>query len=110
MALDKKSRNMLRLMTDAVVDQYQPQKIVLFGSYAYGNQDEDSDVDLLIIKDTSDRFIDRWTEIRKILSDPKRTIGVEPLVLTPKEVSDRLSIGDQFIVEVMEKGETLYVR
>ena len=61
MALTTKSEESLKQIVDTIVDQYQPEKIMLFGSYAYGNPDSDSDIDLLIIKDTSERFIDRWS-------------------------------------------------
>ena len=91
-----------------VVDGYQPEKIILFGSYAYGKPNADSDLDLLIIKETSERFIDRWTNIRKIVSDPKRSIPFEPIVLTPREVDERLAMGDQFIEEIINGGEVLY--
>ena len=91
-----------------VVDVYRPEKIILFGSYAYGRPSADSDLDLLIIKKTSERFIDRWTNVRKIVSDPKRSIPFEPLVLTPEEVKERLAIGDQFIEEIITKGEVVY--
>ncbi|MBM3302534.1 MAG: nucleotidyltransferase domain-containing protein, partial [Deltaproteobacteria bacterium] len=45
---------------------------------------------------------------RRILSDPKRTVPLETLVLTPQEVSNRLAIGDHFLTEIMENGEELY--
>lgn len=91
-----------------VVDGYQPEKIILFGSYAYGKPDSDSDLDLLIIKKTSDRFIDRWINIRQLVSDPKRSIPFDPIVLTPEEIEERLAIGDQFVEEIIKKGEVLY--
>ena len=87
---------------------YAPQKVILFGSYAYGNPRPDSDIDLLIIKETNERFIDRWVAVRSLLSDPKRTVPLETLVLTPEEVSRRLAIGDQFLAEIINKGEVVY--
>ena len=63
---------------------------------------------MLIIKETSERFIDRWVEVQRILTGMHRSIPVETLVLTPQEVEKRLAIGDQFIEEIMEKGEVLY--
>ena len=84
---------------DKLVVEYAPEKVVLFGSYAYGDPGPDSDIDLLIIKDTSERFIDRCTAVRRIVSDPNRYIPLDTIVLTPDEVSNRLSIGDHFIVE-----------
>ena len=93
---------------DRLIADYAPEKVILFGSYASGNPRPDSDIDLLIIKDTTERFIDRWITIRRILSDPERTIGLETIVLTPVEISKRLAIGDQFISDILETGEVLY--
>ncbi len=91
-----------------LVAEYAPQQVILFGSYAYGNPRSDSDIDLLIIKDTSDRFIDRLVTVRRILSDAKRSLPLDTLILTPQEVAQRLAIGDQFVAEVLERGEVLY--
>ena len=102
------SRQKIRKYCEAIAREFHPEKIILFGSYAYGKPNADSDLDLLIIKETSERFIDRWTNIRKIVSDPKRSIPFEPIVLTPREVDERLAMGDQFIEEIMTKGEVLY--
>lgn len=85
-----------------------PQKVILFGSYAYGAPGSDSDIDLLIIKETSDRFIDRWVTVQRILTGIHRGLPVETLVLTPQELEKRLAIGDQFIAEIVEKGKILY--
>lgn len=91
-----------------LVDAYGPERIILFGSYAYGQPHADSDLDLLIIKRTSERFINRWVNVRQIVSDPKRSIPFEPIVLTPDEIEERLATGDQFIKEIVTKGEVLY--
>lgn len=93
---------------EKLIAEYTPQKVILFGSYAYGKPRQNSDIDLLIIKETSERFIDRWVTVRRILSDPKRRIPIETLVLTPQEVSKQLAIGDQFLAEIMGKGKVLY--
>jgi predicted nucleotidyltransferase len=91
-----------------LVVSYSPQKVILFGSYAYGNPGPDSDIDLLVIKETRERFIDRWVTVRRLLSDPTRTLPLEVIVLTPVEVSNRLDIGDQFLAEILERGEVLH--
>ena len=108
MKIPEATKAELNKIVRRVVDAYRPDKIILFGSYAYGKPSADSDLDLLIIKKTSERFIDRWTNVRKIVSDPKRSIPFEPIVLTPREVDERLAMGDQFIEEIMTKGEVLY--
>lgn len=108
MKMPEATRMELDKIVKQVVAAYQPDKIILFGSYAYGKPRADSDLDLLIIKKTGERFIDRWTNVRKIVSDPERSIPFEPLILTPHEVEERLARGDQFIEEIIKKGEVLY--
>ena len=101
-------RTEIQKITRRVIDTYQPEKIILFGSYAYGKPGANSDLGLLIIKKTSERFFDRLVNVRRIVSDPMRSIPFEPIVLTPDEVKERLAIGDQFIEEILTKGEVLY--
>lgn len=91
-----------------IVEEYHPIKVILFGSYAYGEPAEDSDVDLLIVKETSERFIDRWVRVRELIADPTRRIPVEPIVMTPDELDRRLTGGDQFVREIVTKGKLLY--
>lgn len=108
MTTDKKVRKTILKIVEKIKKEYQPNRIVLFGSYAYGKPDRDSDIDLLVIKKTHNRPIDRRVAVARIVSDPKRLIPVEPIVLTPKEVNERLKIGDQFIKEILKKGKVLY--
>ncbi len=108
MKISEKIKTELNKIVRQVVEAYQPEKIILFGSYAYGEPDADSDLDLLIIKKTSERFINRLTNVRKIVSDPNRSIPFGPIVLTPDELEERLAIGDQFIDEILKKGKVLY--
>ncbi len=108
MRISKTTRAQIDKIVRQVVDAYQPEKVILFGSYAYGEPDADSDLDLLIIKRTSERFIDRWMSVRQIVSDPDSSVPFEPIVLTPEELEERLAIGDQFIEEIVTKGEILY--
>jgi predicted nucleotidyltransferase len=96
MTASKEAQEIIQGILDKLLAGYAPQKVILYGSYAYGDPRPDSDIDLLIIKDTSERFIDRWVTVRRILSDPQRKAPLETLVLTPQEVSQRLAIGDQF--------------
>jgi predicted nucleotidyltransferase len=88
--------------------EYKPDKIVLFGSSGDDSADETSDVDLLIVKETDDRFIDRWMVVRRILSDPRRRFGLDAIILTSGEIRERLSKGDQFLKRILETGRVLY--
>jgi len=98
----------IQRMLQKLIAEYAPQKVVLFGSHAYGVPGPDSDIDLLIIKETAERFIDRWVTVQRILTGTHRALPIETLVLTPQEIKNRLAIGDQFIAEIMAKGEILY--
>lgn len=101
-------QSILADMVKALQKEYAPERVILFGSYAYGHPNPDSDIDLLIIKSTNDRFLDRWSTVRRILSKPRRKTPLEVIVLTPDELDARLAHGDQFLAEIMEKGEVLY--
>lgn len=103
-----KVRDVILRIAEKIAKEYQPKKIILFGSYAYGEPTEDSDVDLLIVKETEKRPIDRWVEVKKILRDTARGIPVSPLVYTEKEIEERTAIKDFFIAEILERGEVLY--
>jgi len=96
---------------ERIEDKYAPEKIILYGSFAYGTPDKNSDIDLLIIKDTQERFIDRCVNVRRIadIRDPSYP-AFSPIVLTNKELKRRLQIGDQFIEEILNKGKVLYAK
>jgi len=95
-------------LVEKIVSGYFPKKIILFGSYAYGNPISGSDIDLLIIKNTDKRPMDRWMEVKRLLRDPDRAIAVSPLVYTEREIEERRAIRDFFLEEIFEKGKVLY--
>lgn len=89
-----------------IIERYKPEKIIIFGSYARGNFDKDSDVDFLIIKkDTPERGIDRIREVSKLI---KRNIAVDFLVYSPYEIEERIKLGDPFIKLILEEGRVVY--
>lgn len=103
------ARAAIRAILTRLVAEYSPQKVILFGSHAEGTADHDSDIDLLIVKETSETFLDRWVTVRRILTGTHRSIPLDTLVLTPQELEERLAIGDQFIAGILKEGEVLYV-
>lgn len=105
-----KSQSIIAKIVDILVREYQPEKIVLFGSYAYGTQDEESDIDLLIVKKTTRPFFQRLFEVRRLVSDARRGFAFDPIVLSPGEIEDRLQHGDKFIEEIFKKGILMYAR
>ena len=89
-----------------LVEKYKPEKIILFGSLATGKMHEWSDIDLLIIKETNERPLDRATNIRQKLNYPR--IAIDIFAYTPGEVKCLLEEGSQFIQEILEQGRVLY--
>jgi len=108
MTNDTSVRKIINEIVDRISKGYKPKKVILFGSYAYGEPTEDSDIDLLIIKNTDKRPIDRWVEVKRILRDRSRMLPVSPLVYTEKEIEERIAMKDFFVEEIFEKGEVLY--
>ncbi len=99
-------RRQIKKFADEVVRQFRPQKIVLFGSYAYGKPTTDSDVDLLVIMDRT-RYRGERMSVRIRHAVP-RDFPMDLLVRTLADVGKRLRWGDGFMKEVFEKGEVLY--
>jgi len=102
--IDKKE---IRKITRKIAELYGPEKIILFGSFAWGKPNQDSDVDLLIIKETEEDFFGRNTAVRKIIDG---VMPVDILIRTPEEIKKRLLLGDFFYKNIIKKGKNLYVR
>ncbi len=111
--MDKEQRRK-ELLTEAkklakkIAEEYQPEKIILFGSAATGDVREYSDVDLLVIKNTKDRPIERDQEVLRLLNPIRTQIPVDVLVLTPGEIDWRSEAEDPFVLDVLKKGKILY--
>jgi predicted nucleotidyltransferase len=91
-----------------IVEKFQPYKVVLFGSYAYGTPGLSSDVDLLVVMDSEEPMAQR---IRRVAEVAKvRFLPMDVIVRTPAEMAERLAKGDFFIAEILEKGRVLYQR
>lgn len=98
----------LDAVVQRIVDGYQPDHIILFGSRATGGADEGSDFDLLIVKDTDRRPIDRRVAVERLLAD--RTIPLDILVYTPREMWDLYAMGSPLIATILETGRVLFMR
>lgn len=103
-------QTILKRITEKIINEYKPEKIILFGSYAYGEPTADSDVDLFIVKETKKRHIDRSIEVAEILDEENREVPLDLLVFTPAEIIDRLAKGDHFIKIILNEGKILYGR
>jgi HEPN domain-containing protein/predicted nucleotidyltransferase len=98
----------LDAVVQRIVDGYQPDHIILFGSRATGGEDEGSDFDLLIVKDTDRRPIDRCVAVERLLAD--RGIPLDILVYTPREMWDLYAAGSPLIATILETGRVLFRR
>ena len=103
--MDKVSRRTISAFARDVARQFKPQKIILFGSYAYGHPTEDSDVDILVIMPFQGRNPEKATEIW-MATKPRFPIDI--MVRKPEELQKRLKMGDFFLREITEKGKVLY--
>jgi predicted nucleotidyltransferase len=94
---------------ERIVSELKPEKIILFGSYAYGNPTPDSDVDLLVIMKTKAKEIDRYVAVSNVLYP--RQFPVDILVKTPKEIeAETRKKGNYFMREILNKGKVMYER
>jgi predicted nucleotidyltransferase len=98
-------RKQIRAFSDAVAREFRPEKIVLFGSYAYGRPTEDSDVDLLVIMPFDRRQGRKSLEIRQRIP---ASFSLDLIVRTPEFIAQRLAWGDCFTQEILSKGRILY--
>ncbi|MBI1926964.1 nucleotidyltransferase domain-containing protein [Candidatus Poribacteria bacterium] len=93
---------------DIIVETYQPEKIILFGSYANGNPTEDSDLDLLVIKDSNLPRYKRGLKVRLALS--RFHFAKDILFYTPEEINRWTNVPCSFVGTAMNQGETIYER
>ncbi len=91
-----------------IVEQVRPEKVVLFGSWAWGEPDADSDLDLLIICDSTLRRDKRAREILRLFSARKFPLDV--LVYTPQEVEMCRRMKGSFVRYILDHGKVLYER
>ena len=96
--------SILRLVQQ-IARAFRPRKIILFGSYAYGHPNEDSDVDLLVVMPHTGAAHRKATEIRLAVTEH---FPMDLLVRSPAQLRDGLAQRDWFIVEVLEKGIVLH--
>lgn len=97
----------LKAIADRLRERYGAQRVIVFGSAARGEATEHSDIDLLVIAVTKERFYDRMASVLGLVRDLSRGMPLSPLVLTPEELADRLGRGDQFVREIIHDGVAL---
>jgi predicted nucleotidyltransferase len=99
--MKKKIRQIIRSLLP-----YEPERLYLFGSWARGEEDELSDIDLVVIKQTTTPFLERLQEVARLL--PAEVGGVDLLVYTPDEFSEMKREGNAFAEMITEEGLLIY--
>ncbi len=92
-------------LAERIAREFEPERIILFGSYAYGTPTEDSDVDLLVVLPFEGNHTRKAIEI---LNKTNPCFPIDLLARTPDVVQWRVEQGDFFLREITQKGEVLY--
>lgn len=98
----------LEAVVRRLVEAYDPERIILFGSRARNTGASDADYDLLVVKDTTRRPLDRRMEVERVLAD--RAVALDLTVYTPNEMRGLYAQGSPFITDVLATGKVLYMR
>jgi predicted nucleotidyltransferase len=97
----------LNELLPVLIEEYDPEQVILFGSMARGDVEEWSDLDLLIVKETAEPFLDRSARVALLC---RAMVGVDYLVYTPAELADMIARGNPFILGALQEGRVLYER
>jgi predicted nucleotidyltransferase len=98
----------MREALDALLEalqRYQPQRVILFGSAARGEADADSDLDVLVIKDTPEPFVQRLEAMARLCPPG---VHADILVYTPEELRRMIDDGNPFILRALDEGKVIY--
>jgi predicted nucleotidyltransferase len=95
---------LIRQFARQVGERFQPEKVILFGSYGYGQPHANSDVDILVVMPTRDQHM-QAARIRWAIPAP---FPMDLLVRTPQNLQWRLEEGESFHTEIVTKGKVLY--
>jgi predicted nucleotidyltransferase len=95
----------IRRYAREIVKRFEPERIILFGSYAWGVPTRDSDVDLLVVMPTRNQ-LEQAVRIDEAIED--RGFALDLIVRTPKTLATRLRWGDSFLQDIVARGNVLY--
>ena len=103
-----RDEELLETITARIAEAIQPQKIILFGSWARGERDPHSDIDLLIIQESTLPRPQRYAQVRRLFWG--MAIPMDILVYTPEEFARFQSVPGSFTHTVAREGKVLYAR
>lgn len=92
---------------NVLTEYYCPEKVIVFGSFAHGEENPESDLDICVIKDQVPVSpVERRFQVYRLLED--RKIPVDVVVYKPKEFKERFDLGDPFIKTLVNEGKVIY--
>lgn len=107
--MKKKTKSQqIDLMVKRLVERFDPDQIILFGSHARGTAGPDSDVDLLVVMPVSGPKREKQIEMRVALHDI--AVPKDIILVTPEQVAQRRNIVGTIIRPALREGKVLYVR
>ena len=95
----------IRQLSDTIVREFRPERVILFGSYASGTAREDSDIDLLVVMPFRGNRVRKAVEI---LEKIKTRAAVDLMVRTPEDVQRRVGLNDFFLKSILDRGTVLH--
>jgi len=95
----------IKKLSDQIVEKYNPEKIILFGSYAYGSPTEDSDVDLFVLMPFEGRSVYKSVEIKAYT---RTRFPVDLIIRNPEDTQRRYEEFDPLVREAIDRGKVLY--
>ncbi len=99
------TQSQIQQVSDEIARRFQPERIILFGSYAYGAPTEDSDVDLLVVMPFEGKGVRKSIEIE---GEVHQGFPMDLIAITPERLKERLDMQDFFLHEVVAAGKVLY--
>jgi predicted nucleotidyltransferase len=103
--LTKTTPEQIQRLCDEIARSFHPDRIILFGSYAYGTPSQESDVDLLVVMPFQGSSREQAVKIRSSIDT---RVAYDLIVRTPQQISERLAMGDFFFEEITKQGKVIY--
>ena len=95
----------IRQLCARIAHEFKPEKIILFGSHAYGQPTPESDLDLLVVMQFEG---DPLEQAVAMLNQLNVLVPIDLLVRTPEQIQQRLAMGDRFMGDIIERGQVMY--
>jgi len=103
----------IQQIVETIRDEYEPEKIILFGSRVWGRPHQDSDLDVLVVKESEKHEVERIRDVSRIVrrfQQHPHLLPIDILVKTPDELQYRLQMGDHFMRHIVDRGRVVHDR